>query len=138
MRMKVAFCLPPRPESISMARQLIDWILKIFDVQAECRREIALAVSEACTNVVTHATGATMYELIAESEGSDCVITVEDDGVGADQLPSGMPSAESVAGRGISIILLMMDRLDIGRATRGGLSVRMFKRLRWSDGPANG
>ena len=135
IRMRVTFRLPCSAESISVARQLIDRILTAFGVQAECRGEIALAVSEACANAVTHAAGSTVYELAAESEGSDCVITVTDDGRGASRPPvADMPPAEAVAGRGLSIIRVVMDRLDIRRRRSGGLSVRMFKRLRWTEG----
>src|SRR5690242_4009286 len=135
IRMKVTFWLPRRPDSVSVARQLVDRILTAFGVRADCRCEIVLAVSEACTNAVTHAAGAAGYELAAESEGSDCVICVTDDGPGTNhQVPAEMPSVEVECGRGMSIMRLMTDRLEVRRRCSGGLSVRMLKRLRWVDG----
>jgi serine/threonine-protein kinase RsbW len=136
MRMKVSFSLPRRPDSVAVARQLVDRILAAFGVRADCRRELVLAVSEACTNAVGHAAGVPVYELAAESDGSDCLISVNDDGPGVDhRIPTDMPAAEAVTGRGMSIISLMTDRLEIHRRSSGGLSVRMFKRLRWVDRP---
>ena len=139
MWMRVIFSLPRKAESISVARQLIDGILAAFGVQAEYRRELVLAVSEACTNAVSYASGVSAFDVSAETEGSECVITVDDDAAGVGSLPAtDLPAADAVNGRGFAIIRLMMDRLDIRRRSSGGLSVRMFKRLRWVDGAIGG
>jgi serine/threonine-protein kinase RsbW len=134
MKMRVMFSLPRQPESISVARQLVDRIFVAFGVHADCRREIALAVSEACANAVSHAASVSAYEISAKTEDSECVITVDDDGPGVSPLPpADMPAADAIDGRGFAIIRLMTDRMDVRRRPRGGLSVRMFKRLRWID-----
>lgn len=135
MRMKIAFSLPRNAESVSVARHLLDRIFTLLGVRPDCREEIALAVSEACSNAVLHADGQQVYELAAESDESDCVITVNDDGPGLtiDQ-SAGMPTAAALGRRGMALIRVSTDAIELRRRRSGGLSVRMSKRLRWKDG----
>lgn len=136
MRIKIAMWLPRTADSVTVARQALDRIFTAFGVRPDCRDEIALAVSEACSNAVRHATGPiTTYEVNAESQASECVITVNDDGPGlAEAKPTDMPSTDAVGGRGIAIMRIATDKFQLRARRGGGLSVRMFKRLRWSDG----
>jgi anti-sigma regulatory factor (Ser/Thr protein kinase) len=70
-----------------------------------------------------------------ESQDSECVITVNDTGPGlADGASDDMPPTEAVSGRGVALMRLVTDRLQLRARRGGGLSVRMFKRLKWSDG----
>jgi serine/threonine-protein kinase RsbW len=135
MRMKIAFCLPRKAESVSVARQSLDRVLTIFGVRRDCRDEIALAVSEACSNAVRHADGDETYELAAESDDSGCVITVNDAGPGLPELSGApMPATDALSGRGLALMRLLTDRVELQRRGEGGLSVRMFKTLRWAEG----
>jgi serine/threonine-protein kinase RsbW len=135
MRMKVAFWLSRTPDSVAIARTTLDQIFKSFGVTADCREEIALAVTEACSNAVRHASGAQVYEVAAESDDSQCVITVNDDGPGLEHKPPGeMPPPDTPHGRGFALVRMVVDRVQLRRRTSGGLSVRLFKRLRWHEG----
>jgi serine/threonine-protein kinase RsbW len=135
MRMKIALWLPRTLESVAVARQSLDRLLSVFGVRSDCREEIALAVTEACSNVVRHAEGKSMYELAAETEDSECVITVNDGGPGLAAAPPGtMPVAQATGGRGMALMRVMTDELELRRRRDGGLSVRLSKRLRWADG----
>jgi len=133
--MKIAFWLPRTVESVAVARQAIDRILTAFGVRADCRDEIALAVTEACSNAVRHADGVQTYELAAESDDSECVITVNDNGPGLpeDQTET-MPAPNALSGRGLALMSVSTDGVELRRRHGGGLSVRLFKRLRWVDG----
>jgi serine/threonine-protein kinase RsbW len=138
--MMIALWLPRTLESVAVARQTLDRLLSVFGVRSDCRGEIALAVTEACSNAVRHADGDEMYELAAESEDSECVITVNDSGPGLPSPPgagqplAAMPPADASSGRGMALMRLMMDRLELRNRGDRGLSVRLCKRLRWTDG----
>jgi serine/threonine-protein kinase RsbW len=143
MRMRIAIRLPRTDESVSVARRIIDRILGAFGVVAECRAEIALVVTEACSNAVRHADRREVYELRAESDDNSCVIQVDDFGPeGAVAVPAAerggsalaMPGPEATSGRGLALIRLLTDRLEFRSRSGGGLSVRMVMPLRWSDG----
>jgi serine/threonine-protein kinase RsbW len=135
MRMKIAFWLPRTPDSVMVARGTLDRVFTSFGVRADCREEIALAVTEACSNAVRHAQGQPLYELVAESEDSEVTITVNDNGPGlTDDPPEAMPSAEALGGRGFALMRITADRVELRRSRTGGLSVQLFKKLRWRDG----
>jgi serine/threonine-protein kinase RsbW len=134
MRMKIAFWLPRTPGSVTIARSTLDRIFRSFGVRADCRAEIALAVSEACSNAVRHGIGTPRYEVAAESEDSECTITVNDDGPGMPELPPrDMPPPTSASGRGFALMRLSVDRVEVRRRRSGGVSVRLFKHLAWHE-----
>ena len=135
MRMKVSFSLPRIPQTVAAARTLLDGIFRSLGVRADCREEIAVAVSEACGNAVRHASGPTQYHLAVATEGSDCTIEVSDEGPGlGGPVAQTMPAADAVSGRGFALMRACTDRVELRGRPGGGLSVVLFKRLRWCDG----
>jgi serine/threonine-protein kinase RsbW len=135
MRMKIALWLPRTADSVYLARHVLDRIFSAFGVRPDCRQEIALAVSEACTNVVRHADGPAEYRLAAESTDSECTIVVDDDGPGltAPQ-PTEMPAIDTTGGRGFPLMRTLSDRVEVQRRHGGGVSIRLRKNLRWHPG----
>jgi len=138
MRMKIALSLPRTGESVAVARRSLDRILALFGVRPDCRGEIALAVSEACSNAVQHGDGPATYEVAAESENSQCVITIDDHGPGVAPTVDTMPGPTALTGRGMALMKAMTDELEFRPGNGGGLSVRLSKRLRWTDGALGG
>jgi serine/threonine-protein kinase RsbW len=133
--MRIAFWLPRNAESIGVARRALDQIFTTLGVRSDCREEIALAVTEACSNAVLHADRAPVYELAAEAEDSNCVITVTDDGPGLTEAPPAtMPDSGAVRGRGLAMIRATTDAMWVRQRLEGGLSIRMAKTLHWQDG----
>jgi anti-sigma regulatory factor (Ser/Thr protein kinase) len=53
------------------------------DHDGECREEIALAVTEACTNVVAHARSSDRYDVTVRTTDGLCVIEAADTGPGS-------------------------------------------------------
>jgi len=136
MRMRIVFWLPRNPSSVAVARQALDRIFSLFGVRTDCRDELALAVSEACTNAVRHATGEHDYELCAEAEDNTVVIEVRDSGPGlpADLDTDALPATDTPHGRGLALMRDTTDAVELRRRRTGGLSVRMSKRLTWERG----
>ena len=135
MRMKIALWLPRTADSVTVARHVLERTLGSFGVHRDCREEIALAVSEACSNVVRHADGADMYHLAAESSDDQCTVEVNDDGPGLTEPElAEMPAVGRPGGRGFPLMRQLSDRVEVRRRSSGGLSVRLSKRLRWHPG----
>ena len=55
MEIKVALSLPRDAASVPVTRQVLDCCLDRLGVAADTRADIALALSEACANVIQHA-----------------------------------------------------------------------------------
>lgn len=150
MEVNVALSLPRDVASVPVTRQVLDSCLERLGVMPETRADIALALSEACANVIRHAGPGEEYEVIATTRGGRCVIEVVDngdrDGV---KLPAGDQAAISEQGmpehgmpehgmpehgRGLKIIDAVTDELSLTGSGPAGTTVRFEKVLTWMPG----
>ena len=72
--------LPRDAVSVSVSRQVLDSCLETLGVTADTRADIALALSEACANVVQHAGAGEEYEVQVSARNRRCVIEVVNTG----------------------------------------------------------
>jgi len=133
---KVVLCLPHDAASVPITRQVLDSCLETLGVASDTRTDIALALSEACANVVLHAGADQQYEVMARASDGRCVIEVADAGDGtaavarlSEPVP---PTAER--GRGLKIIDAVTDNLRLTGNGRAGTTVHFEKALDWVPG----
>ena len=136
--------LPRDAESVPVSRQVLDGCLETLGVTADTRTDIALALSEACANVVLHAGPGDEYEVMASARDGRCVIEVVNTGNGAlamaaarDAVAQAPDRGPGVAehGRGLKIMDAVVDNLRLtgdGRET----TVHFEKALHWVPGAA--
>ena len=74
--------LPRDAASVPLSRQVLDSCLDTLGVAADTRTDIALALSEACANVIQHAGPGDEYEVLAAARDGRCVIEVVNAGGG--------------------------------------------------------
>jgi len=99
VEVNVALSLPRDVVSVPVTRQVLDSCLERLGVMPETRADIALALSEACANVIRHAGPGEEYEVIATTRNGRCVIEVVDNGDrDGDKLPAGNEAAVSEQG----------------------------------------
>lgn len=117
--------------SVPVARHLVQDALKEMGVASEDTADIAVAVSEACTNAVDHAGGGEAYEVDLALDGDECRLSIADEGAGFD-LPSARDrygDARSSSGRGLVIIQALMDCVDVTSVPGTGTTLTMTKRV---------
>lgn len=123
--------LPPDVESVPLVRGLVRASLLQLGVAAHCTSDVALAVTEACANVISHARGiGHEYEVQVEIDPTDCHIRVVDTGAGFDAgaIEAAQDFAES--GRGVALMRALMDDLHfIPREQQPGTIVHLTKHL---------
>jgi serine/threonine-protein kinase RsbW len=146
MEIKMVLFLPRDAASVPVSRQVLDGCLETLGVTEDTRIDIALALSEACANVVQHARSGMDYEVLATTRDGKCVIEVVNCGDRGDApVPAGaalgLPSAEPVAptaehGRGLKIIDAVVDNLELTGDGRDGTTVHFEKNLSWVPGAA--
>jgi serine/threonine-protein kinase RsbW len=85
----VEFCLlfPGEALSVPVMRRVLGDTLSRLGMDDSCVRDILLAVTEACSNVVRHAGPGRRYEVVAHVGSKRCLLEVVDGGRGLD--PSG-------------------------------------------------
>jgi serine/threonine-protein kinase RsbW len=163
MEIKMVLFLPRDSLSVPVSRQVLDSCLETLGVTPDTRADIALALSEACANVVLHAGPGEEYEVLVSAKDRRCAIEVvnagsRDSGAGLDGSAAaardydGRGSAEerldgsaraddlvSVIGehgRGLKIIDAVTDNLQLTGNQRHGTTVHFEKTLEWLPGAA--
>lgn len=131
MEIHMGVCLPRDAVTVPLVRSAIAHTLRLFGADEECVHEVSLAVSEACTNVVSHAAGDDEYEVTVRVDADRCSIDVKNTGAGFDSssLADVMPSTESARGRGVAIMRAVMDRVDLISSPEAGTIVHLVRNL---------
>ncbi|MER7542196.1 ATP-binding protein [Actinomadura sp.] len=134
MEVVLEMTLPRNAESAPLVRHTLDASLRGLGVGSEIRADIALALGEACANVIQHAAAGMEYEVRARMDGARCVVEVIDGGTddaedgaewGEIQVP---PLAEH--GRGLQLMRAFTEELHIAdRVHRNGSVVHFEKSL---------
>ena len=120
---------PAKPESIPVARNAAARRVRELGGEESVARAVALAVSEACTNVVLHAyrgeeAPGTMT-VVVEKVGEYVCVTVLDEGLGI------VPRHDSPGmGLGLPLISQFADGVELRSRTDGGAEVSMRFELR--------
>jgi serine/threonine-protein kinase RsbW len=139
--------LPRDTASVPVTRQVLDGCLKTLGVTPDTRADIALALSEACANVVLHAGPGDEYEVQARARNGCCAIEVVNTG-SRDGLPAPDRGGDGIAlqgdpvpataesGRGLKIIDAVVDNLQLTGSKSEGTVVHFEKTLEWLPGAA--
>ena len=112
---------PAVAESIPAARRAVVGFLE--QREAGPYGDVALAVSEAVTNVVQHAyreDGRGVFRLAVERSGEEIVIEVSDDGRGMQPR-----QRSSGAGLGMPLMATLSDGFEVEQPVSGGTRVRI-------------
>jgi serine/threonine-protein kinase RsbW len=145
--------LPRDAASVPVTRQVLDGCLKTLGVTPDTRADIALALSEACANVIQHAGPGDEYEVQASARNGQCAIEVVNtssrngkpapDGSGTSAgeggaiVVNGDPvPATAEHGRGLQIIDAVVDNLQLTGSKNEGTIVHFEKALKWLPGAA--
>lgn len=138
MRLAVELCLPQDAFTLPVVRHITVCALEELGIPPSDVDDVALALTEACTNVVRHSEADEEYEVRLVVEGGVCQITVVDTGrglaSGAAVVRMAPPTAEE--GRGLALIAALVDRVRFESRPEEGTVVRLVKRLDIApDGP---
>lgn len=131
MKLEFSVCLPRDAETVTIVRGVVTGALNLFGVTQACVDDIRLALSEACTNVVDHASADDEYEVRVDVDERECAISVTNTGSGFDAtaLLGHMPDASSPRGRGVAIMQALMDRVEFRSEPVRGTIVHLVKTL---------
>src|SRR3954463_15243379 len=122
MRMSVRLNLPREVDSVPAVRRLLRCALAILHVDRQSGADLEIALTEACANVVKHASGADKFEVRLDVAADRCTIDVLDNGAGFDAAVAGdmSPAADSERGRGLYLIKALGEKVRMQSAPRRG------------------
>jgi serine/threonine-protein kinase RsbW len=123
--------LPVDTGSVPFVRGLCRQALEHLHVETTVVDEIALALTEACANVVQHAGDHAEYEVAVAIDDRLCRINVVDSGNGLDpaELAARDEHSPLDEGRGLLLMQALVDRLDFRHESDGRHRVTLEKRL---------
>ncbi len=138
MEIKLVLFLPRDAASVPVSRQVLAGCLETLGVTPDTRLDIALALTEACANVIRHAGPGDEYEVLARVTGGRCIIEVVNTGNGQGAMPPGRGLAplDAEHGRGLKIMDAVVDELSLTGNGRDGTTVHFEKALLWEPGAA--
>jgi serine/threonine-protein kinase RsbW len=141
MEINMVLHLPRDVASVPVSRQVLDRCLETLGVTPDTRADIALALSEACANVVQHAGPGDEYQVEVIARNGQCAIEVVNTGSGdggewADRiaLTNDPVPATAEHGRGLKIMNAVVDHLELTGSERNGVAVHFEKTLQWLPG----
>lgn len=116
------------PSALSQVRDFVRTQCENDGLSTELCDDLLLAVSEACVNAVIH-TASSHMNLSWRTHPDAVEILVEDEGVFERKVP--VPEVDGTAGRGIPIMLAVVDEVTIreGTPAHPGTVVRFLKHL---------
>ena len=144
MEIKMSLSLPRDAASVPVTRQVLDCCLQTLGVMPDTRGDIALALSEACANVILHAGPGQEYDVVATARDGRCIIEVVDTGSLGVARPPAPPAPRipdeatlmSESGRGLQIIDAVSDKMSL--LGKDGTTVHFEKILDWEPGALAG
>jgi serine/threonine-protein kinase RsbW len=136
----LSLSLPRDAESITVARHFVRNALAEVGVTEDCTHDVELALSEACTNVLLHASPGDQYEVRVEIDEQRCELRILDVGQGFDASRPRPPikDGEVEHGRGLGVMTALVDKVQFVSKPAAGTLVHLQKALDYQDGSFGG
>ena len=131
MEIRYSLRLPRDVVTVPLVRTICRDAMRRLGVTPDCQGDVALALTEACANVVQHATGVNEYEVVIEFVSATCHIRVIDQGAGIDLRDSSRTESlvDRDRGRGVVLMRLLSDRVAFESRPEEGTVVHLQKHL---------
>lgn len=125
--MTVRLDLPREAGSVPAVRRLLRSALAVLHVNRAAGEDLEIAVTEACANVVRHASGAQTFEVSLDVAEDHCSIDVRDEGTGFDPGTLRAPDPGSEHGRGLFLIRALSENVRMQSTPREGSLIHFEK-----------
>jgi len=131
----LALALPRDEQTIPVSRHIATNAMAEIGVADDHIDDIAVALTEACTNVLKHSGPGDEFEVSLEVDDDQCVIRVVDTGRGFDSASLGFNHADGSAeqGRGIELMRALVDSVKFISKPEAGTIVHLEKTLKYDE-----
>jgi len=135
MQIIIALLLPRDEQTVPVSRHIAANAMAEIGVAEDSTHDIAVALTEACTNVLKHSGPGDEYEVSLEVDEDQCVIRVVDTGRGFDaaSLDFGHARNSAEQGRGIELMRTLVDQVRFISKPEAGTIVHLEKTLEFDD-----
>lgn len=136
MQVKFSLYLPRDASTVPVARRLCRGAMEELGITRACLHDVALAVTEACANVIEHSSDTDdEYRVDVTVDEAQCEIIVTDTGRGFDHDSLTQELADTTAerGRGVSLMRALVDNVRFESKPQAGTVVHLVKSLELED-----
>ena len=135
MQIIIALLLPRDEQTVPVSRHIAANAMAEIGVAEDSTHDIAVALTEACTNVLMHSGPGDEYEVSLEVDEDQCVIRVVDTGQGFDaaSLDFGHARNSAEQGRGIELMRTLVGQVRFISKPEAGTVVHLEKTLEFDD-----
>jgi serine/threonine-protein kinase RsbW len=127
----IKLTIPCKPEYVGTVRLTVSSVANRIGFDIDAIEDMKIAVSEACTNIISHSNlnPEDFYNVICTTSDDKIEITIEDEGSGFDIIQYHEPDEDemSESGLGLYIIRALMDEVNVESEVGNGTRYRMIK-----------
>lgn len=131
MQVTVRFELPRDAVTIPILRKLCARSLEVVGADDAVIDDVALALTEACANVLKHVQTGDVFEVLVGFDEARAFLDVIDHGAGFDPELISDPGPDDESGRGLKLMKELMDSVHFDTASGSGTTVHLEKALTW-------
>ena len=123
--------IPSKAEWVAVARLAVAAVANRLHFSIEEIEDVKLAVAEACTNCIQHASGSDQIEITCETQAQGLTVRVRDYGIGTtpDEIAPRRISEPRVGGLGVFLIRSLMDTVEYDVHPEHGTNLVMTKKV---------
>lgn len=129
MRSVATLVFPRERQTVPAARAVLEATLSTLGVADGDVADLAVALSEACSNAVRHASGAPCYQIEITLDPDKCQIVVSDHGTGFEPDDQRMPPPGAEGGRGLALMDALVDAVELVAEPGAGARITLAKHV---------
>jgi serine/threonine-protein kinase RsbW len=133
VNLRMTLSLPSDASTVTCSRTVIGILLSVAGTTAECRNELSVIMTEACTNAVVHSTPGSDVDISVIVEDRQCILEISNRGdtVGVKIRQPDDPLCSG--GRGLPLMATLADTVAFLPAAPGHVRLRVTKLLPDAD-----
>ncbi len=131
MRVGMTLSLPREPSTVARARHVLATLLSLTDVADDVRANLAVVISEACSNAVIHADPGSTVDITISIYDDVCLLEIGNRGGTPDaaKLTADLPAPLTIGGRGLPLIAALSDTATFVDGPPDRVLLRITKHL---------
>lgn len=130
MKLSMTLSLPRHTSTVTCSRAVIGILLSVAGTTAECRDELAVIMTEACTNAVVHSAPDSEVDISVIVEDRQCVLEIGNRGDTVGRKITRQPDDPlRIGGRGLPLMATLADTVAFLPAAPGHVRLRVTKHL---------
>lgn len=130
MNLRMTLSLPRHTSAVACSRAVLGVLLSVAGTTAECRDELAVVMTEACTNAVVHSPPGGQVDISVVIDDRQFTLDVRNRGDTVGVTSTRQPDDPlRVGGRGLPLMATLADTVAFLPAAPGHVRLRVTKHL---------